>query len=427
VTSSAGSPTGKARGRLSSREAALGADYDLLAAYGSPSQSFAMERDGIGVAGVGGPTIPVSPGPDLIGRAAEAAGAALDAIARAPGGAGTVVAGALPFEERSPALLSVLTSAVRRASPGRTTRVEVISERGAPAGTPQAARRPRPGSPAAAFDAARLRSDPSPAAYGEAVERAAGRIAAGELRKVVLARSLVVDAGRELDERTLLWRLRAVDPACFAFAAPTTRGIMVGASPELLVSRSGTEVRANPLAGSAPRFGDPAEDRAAAERLRKSAKDREEHAIVADAVAAALGPFTDELTYPADPELLGTANVWHLSTPFRGRLRQPAPNVLRLVAALHPTPAICGAPRDAARRAIAELETFERGCYAGPVGWMDAEGDGEWAIALRCAELMGRRARLFSGAGIVAGSDPDGEIEETDRKFRALLDALRWS
>ena len=124
------SSAGEARGRLSSREAPLGADYDLLAAYGSPSRSFAMERDGIGVAGIGGPTIPVSPGPDPIGRAADAAGAALDAVVRAPGGAGTVVAGALPFDERSPALLSVLTSAVRRARPGRTTRVEVIESQG---------------------------------------------------------------------------------------------------------------------------------------------------------------------------------------------------------------------------------------------------------------------------------------------------------
>ena len=425
MNSPTGSRTGDARHPFSSREAPLGADYDLLAAYGSPSRSFAMERDGIGVAGAGGPTIPVSPGPDLIGRAADAADAALGAIARVGGGPGTVVAGALPFDERSPAILSVLTTAVRRARPGLTTRVEVISERGAPEPRPRA-RWPGAGAPAAAFEAARLRSVPSPAAFGEAVERAAGRISAGELRKVVLARSLVVDAGRELDVRTLLWRLRAVDPGCFAFAAATPRGIMVGASPELLVSRSGEQVRANPLAGSAPRFGDPAEDSASGERLLASPKDREEHAIVAEAVADTLGPFCRELFHPAEPELLGTANVWHLSTPFRGRLREPAPSVLRLVAALHPTPAVCGTPRDPARRAIEELEAFDRGCYAGPVGWMDADGDGEWAVALRCAELMGPRARLFSGAGIVAGSDPDGEIEETDRKFRALLDALRW-
>ncbi len=425
MNSPTGSRIGDARGPLTSRETPLGAEYDLLAAYGSPAQSFAMERDGVGVAGAGDQTIPVPPGPGLIERAADAADAALDAIARTPGGLGTVVAGALPFDERSAAILSVLKSAVRRARPGQTTRVEVVSEQGRPAVWPHG-RRPGAGAPAAAFESARLPSDPSPAAYAEAVERAVGRIRDGMLRKVVLARSLVVDAGRELDVRTLLWRLRAVDPACYAFAAATPRGIMVGASPELLVSRSGVEVRAAPLAGSAPRFGDPSEDRASGERLLDSPKDREEHAIVAEAVAATLGPFCRELNYAAEPELLGTANVWHLSTPLRGRLREPAPSALRLVAALHPTPAICGAPRGAARRAIAELEAFDRGCYAGPVGWMDADGDGAWAIALRCAELMGRRARLFSGAGIVAGSDPDREIEETDRKFRALLDALRW-
>jgi isochorismate synthase len=425
VNSPTGSQTGEVRVPLTSTEAPLGAEYDLLAAYGSPAQSFAMERGGIGVAGAGDLAISVAPGPGLIERAAEAAGSALDAIARTPGGRGTVVAGALPFDERSAAILTVLTSAVRRARPGETTRLEVLAEPAAPSVNARG-RRPGAGAPAAAFESARLRPDPSPVAYAEAVERAVGRIRGGMLRKVVLARSLVVDAGRELDVRTLLWRLRAVDPACFAFAAATPRGIMVGASPELLVSRSGVEVHANPLAGSAPRFGDPAEDRASGERLLDSPKDREEHAIVAEAVAATLGPLCRELASPAEPELLGTANVWHLSTPFRGRLREPAPSVLRLVAALHPTPAVCGTPRDAARRAIADLEAFDRGCYAGPVGWVDADGDGEWAIALRCAELSGRRARLFSGAGIVAGSDPDGEIDETDRKFRALLDALRW-
>ena len=233
MNSPTGSRTGEARRPPFSREAPLGADFDLLAAYGSPSCSFAMERDRVGVAGVGDSTIPLSPGPDLIGRAADAADAALGAIVRVGGGPGTVVAGALPFDERSPAILSILTTAVRRATPGRTTRVEVISRE---ALEPRpGARRARAGAPAAAFEPARLRSVPSPAAYGEAVERAADRIAAGELRKVVLARSLVVDAGRELDVRTLLRRLRAVDPGCFAFAAATPRGIMVGASPELLV------------------------------------------------------------------------------------------------------------------------------------------------------------------------------------------------
>jgi isochorismate synthase len=145
-----------------------------------------------------------------------------------------------------------------------------------------------------------------------------------------------------------------------------------------------------------------------------------------EAGAESLRPFCEELTWDPEPVLLPTANVWHLSTRFRGTLRDPAPHVLELVAALHPTPAVCGTPRSVARAAIDEMEPFDRGSYAGPVGWIDAAGDGEWAIALRCAELAGDHATLFAGAGIVAGSDPAAEVDETERKFRAFLDSLRW-
>jgi isochorismate synthase len=243
---------------------------------------------------------------------------------------------------------------------------------------------------------------------------------------VVLARTIEVDAGRVLDPRLLVHRLRAVDPDAYAFAVPTDAGVLVGASPELLVLKRGTEIRSNPLAGSAPRSGDAEEDRELARGLDASAKDREEHAIVVDAVAEALRPFCDELRWDPEPVLLQTANVWHLSTRFRGALRDPAISVLELVAALHPTPAVGGTPRTEALAAIAELEPFERGRYAGSVGWVDANGDGAWALALRCAELRGETAILYAGAGIVADSDPASELDETDRKFRSFLDALRW-
>jgi isochorismate synthase len=279
-----------------------------------------------------------------------------------------------------------------------------------------------------------LRPEPSPESYAAAVEECVRRIRTGRLRKVVLARSLVVDAGRELDPLRLARRLRAVEPTCFTFSVPTASpgdardgtGVLVGASPELLVRRAGRVVESTPLAGSAPRSGDPEADRASAEALRASAKEREEHGLVVEAVAEALRPYCEELAFDPEPVLLETANVWHLATRFRGRLREPAPTALELVAALHPTPAVGGVPREEALRTIAELEPFERGAYAGPVGWMDAEGDGEWAIALRCAELTGRTARLFAGAGIVAGSLPEREVDETERKFRAFLDSLRW-
>jgi isochorismate synthase len=280
--------------------------------------------------------------------------------------------------------------------------------------------------PGAPFGASQLRLVPGVDTYAAAVADLVGRIDDGPLRKVVLARTIEVDAGRRLDPRRLAHRLRAVNPDAYTFAAPTTTGVIVGASPELLVSRFGRVVRSNPLAGSAARSGDPDEDRANAARLLASAKDHEEHAIVVDAIATTLGPYCRELSWDPEPTLLETPNVWHLSTRFRGLLKDPAPGVLELVEALHPTPAIAGEPRAAALAAIAELEPFERGRYAGPVGWVDASGDGEWAIALRCAELHEDHATLYAGAGIVGDSRPDAEVDETDRKFRAFLDALRW-
>ena len=192
------------------------------------------------------------------------------------------------------------------------------------------------------------------------------------------------------------------------------------------MSRYGDEVRANPLAGSAPRAGDPEEDRANAEALGSSAKDRQEHAIVVEAVFAALHPLCTELHHDADPVLLPTANVWHLSTRFRGDCaNRPRPrwNWRRRSIRRRPWP---GRPRRRRSTTSPQLEPFDRGSYAGPVGWVDANGDGEWAIALRCAELVGERATLYAGAGIVADSDPAAELDETERKFRAFLDSLRW-
>jgi isochorismate synthase len=416
---------------LVARSRRVGGAFDLLGAYHPSNEtgSFFFERRGLGVAGSAGRLVGEWSGPDRLKRAAEDLSGYLGGIGIESDGRGPVAAGAFPFDDGSPATLMVLSPAVVRREPGVTTRIQVgpSSERERFFDTELAQARPRAGSPRAPFPVQRTSLAPHPSGYASAVDSAVRRIRAGELSKVVLARTLLLDAGRELDPRQLLWRLRAVDPDSFTFAAPTTgRGVLLGASPEMLVSRSGPEVRANPLAGSAPRFGDPDEDRASGRGLLASAKDREEHAITADAVADALEPYCEALERSAEPTLLGTANVWHLSTRFRGRLREPAPSVLELVGALHPTPAVCGTPRDAARATIAELEPFDRGWYAGPVGWVDAHGDGEWAIALRCAELRGQSARLFAGAGIVAASDPAGELDETDRKFRALLDSLRW-
>jgi isochorismate synthase len=398
----------------------LGPAFDLLAPY-APPDGFFFERAGLGVVGAGAAErISVPAGPDQL---AEAARALKPVLRRArAAGAVPVAVGAFPFDGSREAALVVPARTVRRDAEGETREITIGDD--VMTGDDAAL---ISGSPHDAFGDVQLRLVPQPAGYTYAVASALDRIHTGDLRKVVLARTLEVQAGRELDPRRLAHRLRAVDPECFAFAVPVVGGgVLVGASPELLVSRRGLIVTANPLAGSAPRSGDPEEDRASAQALGSSAKDRQEHAFVVEHVFRVLKPLCDELRYDADPHLLATATVWHLSTRFSGRLKRPAPTALELTAALHPTPAVCGTPTTSAAAAIAELEPFERGCYAGPVGWVDADGDGDWALALRCAELVGDRATLYAGAGIVADSEPERELDETERKFHAFLDSLRW-
>ena len=389
----------------------LGDAFDLLAAYGDAG--FLFERGGLGVATSGPVVATASP--------AAAARMLADVDRAIRGGGRTVAVGALPFLGGSGSVLSIVSRTVRRSATGETLRLDIGEATGA-----AAAPTLRPTGPDEPFRAAQLRARPPAADYAAAVADLVTRLRHEDLRKVVLARTIEVAAGRRLDPRRLAHRLRAVDPAAYTFAAPTATGTIVGASPELLLSRFGREVRSNPLAGSAARAGDPAEDRENGERLLASAKDHEEHAIVVDAIVRMLELQCRELSWDREPVLLETPNVWHLSTRFRGLLREPAPSALDLVRELHPTPAVAGEPRDAALAAIERLEPFDRGAYAGPVGWVDASGDGEWAIALRCAELQDDRATLYAGAGIVAESRPADEVDETDRKFRAFLDALRW-
>jgi len=411
----------------------LGPAFDLLANY--RAGGFFFERRGVGVAGAGVAARVRTPGgAGRTMRLGRMAIAALAEIRTSDGSPSPVAVGALPFDDGSPAELVIPERAVVRREEGETWRLDVVPEGLAPLDADRERWTGR-AMPFAAFADIQLRPDPEPDEYATAVAVATERIRRGRLRKVVLARSLLVDAERELDVKQLLWRLRAVDPDCFAFAAAEmdldpsiegSGGVLVGATPELLLRKRGSELRATPLAGSAPRYGDAQRDRAAAERLFASAKDREEHRFVVEDVAKVLGGFCDDLVHPKEPELLGTANVWHLATPFEGRLHAAETPVLEIVDALHPTAAVCGAPRDDAREALEELEPIDRGCYAGPVGWTDANGDGEWAVALRCAEITGTTARLFAGAGIVEDSVPEAEVDETERKFLALLDSLRW-
>ena len=409
---------------LESRAVPLGEAFDLLAAYRPPVGVF-FERRGQGVAGATAfPTLTFgAAGPSGLTHVVDV----LRSSVLRGRDVTPVAMGAIGFRRGGRRLheLVIPRRAVRRDHRGRAWRLDT-NYLGNKAEDPSPFEPVIGGPPHEPFAGIQLEEVPPAETYEDAVRESVDRIRRGDLRKVVLARTIEVTAERELDPRLLAHRLRAVDPDAYTFAAPTDEGILVGASPELLVSRHGLEVRSNPLAGSAPRSGDPEEDRTNADALVGSAKDREEHAIVVEAVADTLRPFCAELTFDPEPVLRETPNIWHLSTRFRGVLKEPAPSALELVAELHPTPAVAGTPRDAALETIAELEPFDRGRYAGPVGWVDADGDGEWAIALRCAELRGDRAVLYAGAGIVAGSDPARERHETERKFRAFLDALRW-
>lgn len=248
------------------------------------------------------------------------------------------------------------------------------------------------------------------------VDAALAAIGAGRLDKVVLAREVEVVADVAFDVRDVAARLVRQQPGCFVYASEG----LVGASPELLVRRMNDEVESLPVAGTAVADGDQASLRA----LAASVKDRREHRFVVDAIAETLERECDELDVSAEPEVRVFGHVAHLATRVHGRLRTRATGALDLALMLSPTPAVGGTPRAAALDTIRGLEGFERGRYAGPVGWVDSRGNGEWAIALRGAELGGRRARLVAGAGIVEGSDADAEWAETQAKFEPMLRAL---
>jgi menaquinone-specific isochorismate synthase len=241
---------------------------------------------------------------------------------------------------------------------------------------------------------------------------------------VVLARDLYATASEDIDVRVLLQRLADRYPDCYTFACAG----LVGATPELLIRRQDDDISSLVLAGTIGRGRDAEEDMALGTSLLSSAKETEEHEYAVAGVRATLAPLCDRLRVDSRPSLLRLANVQHLATAISGRLAQAQRgtdhSVLSLVAALHPTGAVCGTPTEVAMELIRELEGMDRGRYAGPVGWVDARGNGEWGIALRCAEVDGPRARLFAGGGIVSGSDPAAELAETQAKLRPIQFAL---
>src|SRR5579859_1647126 len=258
--------------------------------------------------------------------------------------------------------------------------------------------------------------------WEQAVAEAVAAIKAGSLRKVVLARDVFATAAEPIDARILLRRLAERYPDCFTFACDG----MVGATPELLVRRDGQQVSALVLGGTLPRGADPAQDRALGEELLASAKNHEEHAYAVDSIRMALGPLCEALEVDERPALLKFPNLQHLGTRVRGTLAATGTpkSALALAAAVHPPAAVCGTPTGVALELIRELEQMDRERYAGPVGWVDAEGNGEWGIAIRSAQLSGRTARLFAGCGIVAGSEPAAELAETLVKLQPMRGAL---
>jgi menaquinone-specific isochorismate synthase len=261
-----------------------------------------------------------------------------------------------------------------------------------------------------------------PAHYEEAVARAVQRIRAGAFEKVVLAREVDVHAPAAHDPAAIFGLLREAFPSSYIYAVGRGDATFIGASPELLIRRQGQRATTVALAGSARRSADPAVDDHLGEQLMRSDKDREENAIVARRIARTLRPYAVWVTAAPEPVVVRVANIQHLAAPIRAQLASPM-DAVELVGRLHPTPAV-GAEPESALDVIPALEGFDRGWYAGPVGWTDASGDGEFLVALRCALLRGSVARCYAGCGIVRDSDPTAELAETEVKLQVMLPVL---
>jgi isochorismate synthase len=259
--------------------------------------------------------------------------------------------------------------------------------------------------------------------YRAQVEAALREIADGGFEKVVLARSISVREKGDYDSRALLDTLRRAHPTCAIFAVARPGAVFLGATPECLVRLVDGRVETASVAGSAPRGRSPEEDLELGRQLRESKKEQAEHAFVVRALCDALAPHCDALDVRESPRLMRLQDIQHLETPIAGHLRSRR-SILELLGSVHPTPAIAGAPREAALEWLNRNENLDRGWYSGPIGFADSEGGGEFYAALRSAVLRGNEARLFAGAGVVAGSDPEAELGETRLKLRAMLAPL---
>jgi salicylate biosynthesis isochorismate synthase len=442
---------GQSRGWVAAVTVPVPAELDLaaavLAARRSDERFFCFEqpdRDGYTVAGVGEAVVLEASGPGRFGEVAEAAREAgrrlvADDPARDPGrppGAGPVFVGGFAFahdgggspewSSLAPAslVLPELSFARRRGEARMTVclpadgDLESVARRLAdldPAGMPLIDPDP--------VERTRVASAAPPSHYEHAVERAVERIRAGELEKVVLAREVRAHAAAPHDPAAVYGALREVFPGCYCWCVGTAELAFLGASPELLLRRDGQRAQTVALAGTTRRSADPAVDDHLGEQLLRSPKDREEQAIVERRIERTLDPVSLWVAASDEPVLVRVHNVQHLATPIRAQLADPVPAV-ELVGTLLPTPAVGGEPRARALPLIPALEGFDRGWYAGAVGWTDLAEDGEFCVALRCALLQGRVAHLYAGNGIVRDSVPSEELAETEVKLEALLPLL---
>lgn len=382
---------------------------------------FATVREGAGLVGWGTAVrIEVGTGVDRFERAGTAvkdlaASARIEDAVRRPG-TGPVAFGSFAFATDDVRSVLIVPRVIIGRDSGVTWRTTIDPGDGAV---------PAPPAPVhvdSDHDDARPRSAGSSVdevAWVAAVAHAVTAIRGGALRKVVLARDQLLWARRPFDVDRILANLAGRHPSCFTFLVDG----FLGASPELLLEVRGGRVRSEVLAGTVGRGVGAPEDAAAGQGLLASPKDREEHALAVESVRDVLAATCSGLVEDPEPRLLPLADVQHLATGFHGSLRDGV-GTLDLLGRLHPTAAVGGSPRDAALQAIARLEGLDRARYAAPVGWVDATGDGTWAIALRCAEIDGTRARLLAGAGVVADSLPEDELRETHLKLRAMRDAL---
>ncbi len=338
-----------------------------------------------------------------------------------------IIIGAIPFDISRPSALKLSTNFNAEKASISTIKTNLSN----PAMPGLITASSTTSSPAPELGKFSIKPEPAPEQFKKSVFDALDRFSRKELDKVVLSRTLQITTEHSVDIGSVLKRLEQSNQNGYTFAVSANKKdnvnsnkTLLGASPELLIQKRGNKIIANPLAGSEPRQQNKQAEKEICERLINSPKDRHEHALVIQSIVDALTPFCKKLNVPDNPELIHTETMWHLSTRIEGELKSSDITSLEIAMAMHPTPAIGGYPEKAARKAINEIEEYDRNLFTGMVGWCNCSGDGEWVVTIRCAEIEGKQATLYAGAGIVEGSIPEKELNETGAKFNTMLNAL---